>query len=167
MKNRTSTETLNDDIKNINLWTLISLATIVIITVILLGIYYKNFHSLGWGDTAAFGTFGDYIGGLLNPLVAFLALIALWRTSSVQTKFLHDQLKKEDRNAQKIETKETEAIQRELFFRSYDAYLLTLEQMIYYPPCPSCGQREAKWDHAPLNAIDQIHPKILFPKLFK
>ncbi len=38
---------------------------------------------------------------------------------------------------------------------------------IYYPPCPSCGQREAKWDHATLSVLDHMHTKILFPQLFK
>lgn len=38
---------------------------------------------------------------------------------------------------------------------------------IYYPPCPRCGQWECDWVRSALKPLDQIHPKVLFPKLFK
>ena len=38
---------------------------------------------------------------------------------------------------------------------------------IYYPPCPRCGQWECEWVRSALKPLDHIHPKVLFPKLFK
>ena len=40
--------------------------------------YLTAFASLGWSKSPeAWGQLGDYIGGILNPVVAFCALIAL------------------------------------------------------------------------------------------
>lgn len=50
----------------------------VLLTLILLGIYFGNFKVfLGnnvFGDNNAFGTFGDFLGGALNPILGFLTV---------------------------------------------------------------------------------------------
>jgi len=49
-----------------------------IIAIIVFGFYIYDFGELPRSDNnAAWGAFGDYIGGLLNPIIAFFALIAL------------------------------------------------------------------------------------------
>ncbi len=57
------------------LWTIgIVLALIAISTPIY--IYWKDFHSLNRsGNPNDWGTFGDFIGGILNPIISFLTLI--------------------------------------------------------------------------------------------
>lgn len=46
------------------------------LTALILFVYFINFHD-GFGNQDRFGQFGDFFGGILNPAVAFCALIAL------------------------------------------------------------------------------------------
>lgn len=43
----------------------------------MVGFYLLNFHSHISKDTQVWGTFGDYFGGILNPLIGILNLIIL------------------------------------------------------------------------------------------
>ena len=48
---------------------------------IVLGLYISYFKNLSvTNDSATWGTFGDYLGGTLNPIISFLALIGLLYT---------------------------------------------------------------------------------------
>lgn len=48
---------------------------------IVLGLYIAYFKNLSIAnDSATWGTFGDYLGGTLNPIISFLALIGLLYT---------------------------------------------------------------------------------------
>ena len=48
---------------------------------IVLGLYIAYFKNLSvTNDSATWGTFGDYLGGMLNPIISFLALIGLLYT---------------------------------------------------------------------------------------
>jgi len=48
---------------------------------IVLGLYIAYFKNLSvTNDSATWGTFGDYLGGTLNPIISFLALIGLLYT---------------------------------------------------------------------------------------
>ena len=48
---------------------------------IVLGLYITYFKNLSiTNDSATWGTFGDYLGGTLNPIISFLALIGLLYT---------------------------------------------------------------------------------------
>ena len=48
---------------------------------IILGFYINYFKNLSiTNDSATWGTFGDYLGGTLNPIISFLALIGLLYT---------------------------------------------------------------------------------------
>jgi hypothetical protein len=51
--------------------------------VLLLGFYFGNFNS-GFGDANAFGTFGDFVGGALNPLLGFLTVWLLIKSIRFQ-----------------------------------------------------------------------------------
>ncbi|UXZ94582.1 hypothetical protein K3169_19720 [Pseudomonas phytophila] len=53
------------------------------------GAYFYNFGSAGFSESSAdWGTFGDFIGGFLNPLLSFFGLIALLLTIVLQGKEL-------------------------------------------------------------------------------
>jgi hypothetical protein len=51
--------------------------------VVLLAIYFSKFNE-GFGDNNAFGTFGDFIGGALNPLLGFLTVWLLIKSIRFQ-----------------------------------------------------------------------------------
>lgn len=54
---------------------------------IILGLYIAYFKNLSiTNDSATWGTFGDYLGGTLNPIISFLALIGLLITIHQQAK---------------------------------------------------------------------------------
>ncbi len=58
--------------------------------------YFYNFHGTFSTTKSDWGTFGDFMGGTLNPLFAFLSLIAIIYTISIQTQeleFSRDELK--------------------------------------------------------------------------
>lgn len=57
---------------------------VCIIVLIVLGFYFVNFHnglSKGNGD---WGTFGDYVGGILNPVIASFAFYLIAKTYELQ-----------------------------------------------------------------------------------
>jgi hypothetical protein len=59
--------------------------------------YFSNFHSVISTDQAVWGQFGDYFGGVLNPLLSFFALLGLLVTLRAQQK---EAKKVEDRHQQ-------------------------------------------------------------------
>lgn len=69
--------------------TIFFLSSIVVIAVILIGgilaYFIKIFGSNIPDNTEQFARFGDFIGGTLNPILAFLALIALLYTIKIQS----------------------------------------------------------------------------------
>jgi hypothetical protein len=52
------------------------------------GAYALRFHDLPFGDPSMWGQFGDYAGGLLNPILGSLSLLALAYTVYLQSKTL-------------------------------------------------------------------------------
>ena len=64
---------------------------------IVLGLYISYFKNLSvTNDSATWGTFGDYLGGTLNPIISFLALIGLLYTIHQQAQEMqatHEELK--------------------------------------------------------------------------
>lgn len=68
--------------KNINAkWLLIFLG---LITVVVFGFYFFNFHGRLSDENEVWGTFGDYVGGILNPLIAAFAFILIAKTYELQ-----------------------------------------------------------------------------------
>lgn len=68
----------------------------IILFLITTSLYFYNFHGVFSTAKSDWGTFGDFIGGTLNPLFAFLSLIAIIYTISIQTQELEysrDELK--------------------------------------------------------------------------
>jgi uncharacterized membrane protein len=67
-------------------------------------------------DTAVWGAFGDYIGGILNPIFAFLSFTALVITLLYQNKQLEQNQKilKETKKALKQNQKDLELSRNEL-----------------------------------------------------
>lgn len=57
---------------------------------LVVGAYCYHFDTNLSGDPAAWGAFGDYIGGLRNPLVAFVAFVLLAKSLQIQHKELRE-----------------------------------------------------------------------------
>jgi hypothetical protein len=64
--------------------------TAVVLLVGVLGSYFWNFNEGVSGDPAKWGTFGDFVGGVLNPFFALLALLALLYTIVLQVEELQE-----------------------------------------------------------------------------
>ncbi|MDD2865496.1 MAG: putative phage abortive infection protein, partial [Methylococcales bacterium] len=63
---------------------IIGCSAVVLITVVVSFYYHKFGESKLSDGVDKWGQFGDYIGGTLNPLLSFLALIVLLRTYAMQ-----------------------------------------------------------------------------------
>jgi len=63
----------------------ISILTLVLIFPILLYIYYFRDYSIA-RDTSVWGTFGDFIGGILNPIISLASLIVLGYLTYIMSK---------------------------------------------------------------------------------
>lgn len=78
-------QTKHDEYKQ-NAWILICVSIFFLIAIFTS--YFLNFHGGVSLDNADWGTFGDFIGGILNPIFGFLGLIALLWTINLQIKEL-------------------------------------------------------------------------------
>lgn len=81
---------MQEDIKqsNVNTKTIIIIVFVIILMVV--GFYFvtftnfNNFHYELSKDNGVWGTFGDYIGGILNPIIAAFALYLIAETYKLQ-----------------------------------------------------------------------------------
>ncbi|WP_321392815.1 hypothetical protein [Emcibacter sp.] len=88
--------------KDTNSFTVLIFLVVLIPSVIAIGIYYHKFeNSTLSGDPVLWGTFGDYIGGTLNPIVSFAALILVFLIYRGQKKEMQD-TQKEMRKQTKV-----------------------------------------------------------------
>lgn len=67
--------------------------------IITLGIYFINFHGPLDSQQAQWGVFGDYLGGILNPILSFLAFLGLLWTISLN----YDELRRSSESLKKQE----------------------------------------------------------------
>jgi phosphate/sulfate permease len=71
---------------------------IVVVAVVAVGLYVYNFRGFPWSsDPGSWGQFGDYVGGLLNPLVATAALMVLLASYRLQKRELAEMKRAMDR----------------------------------------------------------------------
>lgn len=86
-------------IKNTNRW-IILIGVLALLTIICIVFYYFHLVTSSLPDThEGLGPVGDFFGGTLNPLLSFLALLALLHTISIQSKELEATRKELQRSA--------------------------------------------------------------------
>jgi len=80
----------NEDAKSLDpsrlttqLWGIVGLAAVVVVVVLIF--YFRQFDGPLADRPEIWGQFGDYLGGVLNPFLSFLALIALLLTIALQS----------------------------------------------------------------------------------
>lgn len=78
-------QTKHDEYKQ-KAWILICVS--IFFSIAIFTSYFLNFHGGVSLDNADWGTFGDFVGGILNPIFGFLGLIALLWTINLQIKEL-------------------------------------------------------------------------------
>ncbi|MEI6336190.1 MAG: putative phage abortive infection protein [Methylococcaceae bacterium] len=105
---------------------------IVIVFLFIAGIfgrYVTHFNGDLSTDQAKWGTFGDYIGGTLNPILSFISLIALLTTIVLQSKefeLTRDELKRNasaQEETKKILDKQSETLARQQFESTFFSML--------------------------------------------
>ncbi len=97
---------------NHNRYLIVIFCIAVIAIIFVFGIYFYIFDGNVSDKQNVWGVFGDYIGGTLNPILSFLALIALLFTIAIQTKQLY--LSRKELELTKIELAKTaDAAQRQ------------------------------------------------------
>lgn len=88
------------------------IAFAISIMLIVLVSYIYNFSSLGLStNQSEWAQFGDYFGGVLNPILAFLAFLALLKTISLQSKAID--ISKEELSATRQELEKSRIAQEE------------------------------------------------------
>lgn len=77
--------------KEFNKWPLIII--IIVIGSVILGFYFFQFHENLSDDNGKWGEFGDFFGGVMNPILGFINLFLLSTTLSLQIKSSREQSK--------------------------------------------------------------------------
>ena len=80
----------NKDLKKIESHIKVSLIVGSGLIIIVLGSYFINFHKSISSSNEVWGTFGDFVGGTLNPILAALAFYWLIASIRLQLKELKD-----------------------------------------------------------------------------
>lgn len=75
--------------------------------------YVSNFNNGLSTDQSVWGTFGDFLGGTLNPILSFLSLLALLFTIVLQNKELQE-TRKELRQSREAQEEQTESFKAQL-----------------------------------------------------
>lgn len=113
----------------------ICIKILICFIIIILGIYFLNFEfdSFLFSDNKGdWGTFGDYMGGLLNPIFAFASFIALLYTIKLQRDELAATRKELARSAKAQENSEKALAEQSQIFHQQQfesAFFLLLEQI--------------------------------------
>jgi large-conductance mechanosensitive channel len=81
-----SNEIIGADSNNINTKQVIKVIGFIVLGVV--GFYFANFHNGLSGENGAWGTFGDYFGGILNPVIASFAFYLIAKTYELQKREL-------------------------------------------------------------------------------
>jgi len=104
-----------------------SVATGIVVTVFVF--YFMNFSGSLSSEHERWGTFGDFVGGTLNPILSFFALIALLLTIILQSKELEatrEELKRSATAQEKSEAslkKQSEILNRQQFEQTFFSLL--------------------------------------------
>nr|WP_320125955.1 hypothetical protein [uncultured Shewanella sp.] len=86
---------------------------LTIVAVCLLALYFMNFNG-GWGNQGDFGAFGDFLGGVLNPILGFATVGLLIWSLKMQMKELSLSNQQLALTRQELkETKEETALSRQ------------------------------------------------------
>lgn len=137
--------------------------------------YVWRFHDVPVAaDTGAWGEFGDFFGGVLNPAFSFLTLVGLLMTLHVQSKELQEsrlmaaEAQKEAKNSADALKAQNEAIHHQRFEQTFFAWLesyRSLIQGITYRPRHSSFAKTPTIEYKGLEAIHRAGYYLTTPSL--
>lgn len=95
-------------------WILIGIGLFALVTItVTISFYFSSFNGDLSFDQAVWGTFGDFMGGTLNPILSFLSLLAILYTIHIQNKEL--QLTRQElRQSRKAQENQANNVQDQL-----------------------------------------------------
>ncbi|WAG12386.1 hypothetical protein NRZ32_04405 [Aeromonas dhakensis] len=141
------------------------ISLVILLTV---GAYILNFHNLPISqETGNWGTFGDYIGGILNPLISFTALLYLikaYRSQKQELEETKDVLKKTEIHNSSIS--KTQISQTEIMKDSQAAQLISLRIDVLYKSVSYLQgelNRAAAQINSNSNSIHGVHNFLVVP----
>jgi Putative phage abortive infection protein len=110
---------------------------VAILVVMVYAIWFRGPLS---ADPAAWGQFGDYVGGVLNPTFSFLALLALLATFGLQVRELRISAK-ELKNSADALVKQNETLRRQTFEATFFQLLRLHNEIVLAIEIPSRSLR--------------------------
>jgi len=141
-------------------WILV-VASAVIATVFIL--YFDNFKGNLSSSNSDWGTFGDFIGGTLNPILSILSLIALLLTIVLQSKELESTRMELERSAsaqestEKILNEQSKTFARQQFESTFFSLLDQHNKALENLTSPLAGRRGSK--------LDQVSGSVFSPRV--
>jgi uncharacterized membrane protein len=128
MKNTKETEQ-NKKEKEMPIWLLTIVIFAIVIAGVLIGIYIWKFYGDLSEKQETWGQFGDYIGGILNPLFSLTALFALLYTIYLQSKELRESTKQLKISAEALR-KQNEVSETQKFEATFFQMLTLFNEII-------------------------------------
>ncbi|WP_445355703.1 hypothetical protein ACJJI5_05045 [Microbulbifer sp. EKSA008] len=117
------------------------LIAVSLIIAICAGVMYASKFNGGLSaDSGVWGAFGDFMGGVLNPIFAFMGLIALLLTISMQSEELNNSTK-ELRNSAEALMEQSKSLERQNFENTF-FQLISLHNEIVSGMAKRVGYRD-------------------------
>ena len=91
------------------------------IAILMLATYFGNFHG-DFGDQSDFGAFGDFFGGILNPMLTFLTILLLLRQLRLQRSELNATAKELRATAEIHEENMKHSRAVDIYEKTYEKY---------------------------------------------
>lgn len=110
-------------------WLRILVSVSAIVAAIVVGVYVWQFHIELSQEHETWGQFGDYIGGTLNPLFAFTALLALLYTIVLQSRELRNSAEELKKSAEALE-KQNIVLRKQSFEATFFALLRLYNEVV-------------------------------------
>jgi len=108
---------------------------IFISAAIIIGLYAYTFSNLPMNeDPSRWGTFGDFVGGLLNPLVStctFIVAVRVFQLQKIETKMTRDALEGSEQAMQEQARIAEQQRSEQRFFDLLNIYKITLDNQNY------------------------------------
>lgn len=131
-KNKSFKEKSNKFLKE--WWGIIFIAFIAMLTILIFGYFYFSKHSLSWlsGEVEELGQMGDFFGGTLNPILAFLSFCLLLITIKLQSKELKNSRKELSKSSKALK-KQSKSLKLQnfenTFFKMLDLHNKTVNEL--------------------------------------
>jgi uncharacterized membrane protein len=104
--------------------------SVVVLAVVAIAAYVFKFHENGWAlDPAVWGQFGDYFGGLINPVVGIVTVYLVLLSIAIQRKELQSSLHELKQSNEALATQNA-AIALQSFEQTFFAWLANYRDLV-------------------------------------